>query len=337
MKVLVTGGAGYIGSHTTVSLIENGFDVVIVDNFSNSKEKVLERLKTITNKEIKCYKVDCCDYEELRKVFVNEQIDAVIHFAGYKAVGESVRLPLMYYQNNLDSLLTTVKLMLEFKVNNLVFSSSATVYGKPKSVPIYEDFPLSVTNPYGRTKLMIEEILADVTKANSFFKVAVLRYFNPIGAHESGLLGEDPEGIPNNLMPYITQVCIGKLPKINVFGNDYDTIDGTGVRDYIHVMDLAYGHVLALNKLSSSKDNYLVYNLGTGKGTSVLELINAMQEVVGHQVPYEIVERRPGDIDCCYANCDKAFNELGFKAKYNIHDMCETSWNFQVKNPKGIL
>ena len=335
-KVLVAGGAGYIGSHTVVSLIENGYEPIIVDNFYNASKKVISRLETITNHKLTWYEVDCCDLEKLNEVFDKEDIHAVIHFAGYKAVGESVLKPLMYYDNNLVSLLNVLKAMVSHNVKNLVFSSSATVYGAPKSVPIYEDFDLHVTNPYGRTKLMIEEILTDFAKVNPDFRIALLRYFNPIGAHESGLIGEDPNGIPNNLMPYITQVCIGKLPKLRVFGNDYNTPDGTGVRDYIHVCDLALGHVLTIKKLDESNEALHVYNLGTGKGTSVLDLVHAMEKVIGREVPYEIVERRPGDIDACYANTDKAFNELGFKAKYNIDDMCRTSWHFQESNPDGI-
>lgn len=335
-KVLVTGGAGYIGSHTVVSLIENGYEPVIVDNLYNSSEKVLERLEFITKKKIKFYNVDCCNLTDLERVFELENPHSVIHFAAYKAVGESVLKPLMYYENNLGSLINVLKCMVKFGVKNLVFSSSATVYGNPQSVPIYEDFPTQVTNPYGRTKLMIEEILYDFTKVNPDFRVALLRYFNPIGAHESGLIGEDPNGIPNNLMPYITQVCIGKLPKLRVFGNDYKTHDGTGVRDYIHVCDLAMGHVLTLNKLNNTDQSLVIYNLGTGKGSSVLDVLHAMEKVVGHDIPYEIVERRPGDIDACYASCDKAFNELGFKAKYNLDDMCKSSWKFQQNNPDGI-
>lgn len=335
-KVLVAGGAGYIGSHTVVSLIENGYEPIIVDNFYNASKKVISRLETITNHKLTWYEVDCCDLEKLNEVFDKEDIHAVIHFAGYKAVGESVLKPLMYYDNNLVSLLNVLKAMVSHNVKNLVFSSSATVYGAPKSVPIYEDFDLHVTNPYGRTKLMIEEILTDFAKVNPDLRIALLRYFNPIGAHESGLIGEDPNGIPNNLMPYITQVCIGKLPKLRVFGNDYNTPDGTGVRDYIHVCDLALGHVLTIKKLDESNEALHVYNLGTGKGTSVLDLVHAMEKVIGREVPYEIVERRPGDIDACYANTDKAFNELGFKAKYNIDDMCRTSWHFQESNPDGI-
>ena len=335
-NVVVTGGAGYIGSHTVISLIENGYNPIIVDDYSNSSPKVIERLEKITNYKLTSYKINCCNKNDLEEVFKNNDIFGVIHFAGYKAVGESVAKPLMYYQNNLISLLNVVEVMHKHNCNNLIFSSSATVYGDPKSVPIYEDFPLHVTNPYGRTKLMIEEILQDYVKANPNFKVALLRYFNPIGAHESGLIGEDPNGIPNNLMPYITQVCIGKLPYLRVFGNDYNTPDGTGVRDYIHVCDLAKGHTLTLKKMEETNENLLIYNLGTGKGSSVLEVLHEMEKAVGHVIPYQIVSRRPGDIAECYANCDKAYKELGFKTEYNLFDMCKSSWNFQQKNPDGI-
>ncbi len=335
-NVLVTGGAGYIGSHTVLALVDYGYNPIIVDNFSNASPKVIDRLEKLANRPIKCYSIDCCDKKALEQVFVENEIFGVIHFAGYKAVGESVQKPLMYYQNNLISLLNVVEVMHEHNCLNLIFSSSATVYGAPKSVPIYEDFPLHVTNPYGRTKLMIEEILTDYVKANPEFKVALLRYFNPIGAHESGLIGEDPNGIPNNLMPYITQVCIGKLDHVRVFGNDYPTKDGTGVRDYVHVMDLAVGHSLTLKKMENCSENLLIYNLGTGKGSSVLDVIHEMEKAVGHSIKYEIVARRAGDIAECYANCDKAYQELGFKAKYNLFDMCKSSWNFQQKNPNGI-
>lgn len=335
-KVLVTGGAGYIGSHTVVALVESGYEVIIVDNYVNSSPKVIERLETITKTKFKVYDVDCTNQEALEEVFKVERPEAVIHFAAYKAVGESVKLPLKYFDNNLVSLIRICEMMEKYDCHNLVFSSSATVYGAPKSVPIFEDFPLHVTNPYGRTKLFIEEMLADISKATPNMHVVLLRYFNPIGAHASGLIGEDPNGIPNNLMPYVTQVCIGKLDKVRVFGNDYNTPDGTGVRDYIHVCDLAEGHVLALKKLENANQPLYVYNLGTGKGSSVLDIINAMSEVVGKPVPYEIAPRRPGDIDCCYADVTKSFKELGFKAKYNLKDMCESSWNFQQKNPNGI-
>lgn len=336
-KILVTGGAGYIGSHTVVALIEAGYDVVIVDNYSNASPKVIERLESITNTKIKAYDVDCCDRNALDEVFAKEKPEAIIHFAAYKAVGESVKLPLKYYDNNLYSLINICHMMEKHNCFNLVFSSSATVYGNPKSVPILESFETgNVTNPYGRTKLMIEEMLKDITKADPRYHVVLLRYFNPIGAHASGLIGEDPNGIPNNLMPYVTQVCIGKLEKLHVFGDDYNTPDGTGVRDYIHVCDLAEGHVLALKKLATGKDSLYIYNLGTGKGSSVLDIIKTMSKVVGREVPYQIDPRRPGDIDCCYADVTKSYEELGFKAKYNLYDMCASSWNFQQKNPNGI-
>ncbi len=335
-KVLVTGGAGYIGSHTVVALVEAGYEPIIVDNFYNASPKVIDRLELITKKKIKCYNVDCCDASKLDEVFKEVKPHAVIHFAGYKAVGESVSKPLMYYDNNLTSLLKVLECMVKYEVKNLVFSSSATVYGDPKSVPIYEDFPLHVTNPYGRTKLMIEEILTDFAKVNPDFRIALLRYFNPIGAHESHLIGEDPNGIPNNLVPYITQVCIGKLAKLRVFGNDYKTHDGTGVRDYIHVCDLALGHVLTLKRLDEVTDSLYIYNLGTGKGSSVLDVLHTMEKVVGHPIAHEIVARRPGDIDACYASPEKAFKELGFKAKYDLYDMCKSAWEFQENNPDGI-
>lgn len=333
-KILVTGGAGYIGTHTCVELLNAGYDVVVADNYSNSCPKSLDRVEQITNKKLTRYEVDCCDLAALEKVFKNEKIDAIIHFAGLKAVGESVAKPIEYYENNIVSMLNVIELMRKYEVMNLVFSSSATVYGDPQSVPIFETFPLHVTNPYGRTKLMIEDILRDFANVNPDFNIAILRYFNPIGAHESGLIGEDPEGIPNNLMPYITQVAIGKLPFLRIFGNDYHTKDGTGVRDYIHVCDLAYGHVLALDKLFSNS-GIVTYNLGTGHGYSVFDVLLAMEKAVGNEISYKIVPRRAGDIATCYANCDKAFAELGFKAKYDIDDMCESSWNWQKHNPNG--
>ena len=330
MKVLVTGGLGYIGSHTVVELINNGDEVIIIDNLSNSKKEVIDKLKKITGKDIKLYINDVIDKEALRKIFSENKIDAVIHFAGYKAVGESVLKPLMYYRNNIDSTLTLLEVMEESNVRNIVFSSSATVYGNPKSLPIKEDFPLSTTNPYGTTKLFIEHILEDLYVSNNKWNIVILRYFNPIGAHKSGLIGEDPNGIPNNLMPYIVKVAKGDLPCLRVFGNDYNTVDGTGVRDYIHVVDLARGHVLALKNRESG---IRFYNLGTGHGTSVLELVNTFEEVNGIKINKEIVARRPGDIDSCYASTDKAYKELGFKAEYNIRDMCRDSYNF-IKNNK---
>ena len=333
-QILVTGGAGYIGSHTCVELLERGYSVIVADNFSNSCYESLRRVQKITGKELKFYEVDCCDFNAFEVVFKENKIDAVIHFAGLKAVGESVSKPLMYYRNNLISTLNLLDLMEKYGCTNLVFSSSATVYGDPVSVPIYETFDLHVTNPYGRTKLMIEDMLRDYTFVNKDKNIILLRYFNPIGAHPSGMIGEDPNGIPNNLVPYITQTAIGKLPFLGVFGNDYDTVDGTGVRDYIHVCDLAYGHVLALDKLFSGC-GLEVYNLGTGNGYSVLQVLAAMEKACGFKIPYQIKPRRPGDIATCYASSDKAFNELGFKAKYKIDEMCEHAWKWQKNNPNG--
>ena len=334
MSVLVTGGAGYIGSHTIIELDKANRDVVVVDNFCNSKPIALQRVEKIIGKKIKFYEIDCCDEEALRKVFKAEKIDSVIHFAGLKAVGESVAIPLKYYENNLISTLSLLKVMKEFGCNNLVFSSSATVYGMPKSVPISEDFPLSATNPYGRTKLFIEEILRDYYKANPEMNIALLRYFNPIGAHESGMIGEDPNGIPNNLMPYITQVAIGKLKQLSVFGDDYPTHDGTGVRDYIHVCDLAKGHVLAISKLETNP-GVVTYNLGTGNGYSVLDMVKAFEKACGKPVNYKIAPRRPGDVAECYADPTLAYNELGFKAEFNLDRMCTDSWRWQSNNPNG--
>ncbi|MDE6605788.1 MAG: UDP-glucose 4-epimerase GalE [Clostridia bacterium] len=334
MSILVSGGAGYIGSHTVIELIENGFEPIIVDNLCNSKKVAVERLEKITNKKIKFYQYDLCDIEKLREVFKAEKIDACIHFAGLKAVGESCQKPLEYYQNNLISTLNLIQVMREFGCKNLVFSSSATVYGQPKSVPISEDFPLSTTNPYGTTKLYIEGILKDIYKADNSFNIALLRYFNPIGAHKSGLIGEDPNGIPNNLMPYITQVAIGKLQKLSVFGDNYPTHDGTGVRDYIHVLDLARGHILALKKLMSGS-GLVIYNLGTGKGYSVLDMVKAFEKASGKKVPYVIAPRRSGDIAECYASTALAKQELGFECKYDLNDMCEDSWRWQSQNPNG--
>ena len=329
MKVLVTGGLGFIGSHTCVSLIENGFDVVIVDNLYNSKEVVLDRIETITGVRPTFYKKDVQDLESLREIFKKEHFDAIIHFAGYKAVGESVKKPLMYYENNLESTFALLRCMEEFDVKNFVFSSSATVYGLPDKVPLTEDSPVkSATSPYGETKVMIERILTDIGNVHKDWNIALLRYFNPIGAHKSGLLGEDPNGIPNNLLPYINKVAIGLLPKVNVFGNDYPTPDGTGVRDYIHVVDLAYGHVLALKKLSTNP-GLVVYNLGTGKGTSVLEVIKAYEKATGVKINYVICPRRDGDVPENYASTAKAEKELGFKCKYNIEDACRDGYNFQ--------
>lgn len=334
-RVLVTGGCGYIGSHTVVELQKNGFDVVIVDNLSNSKKSVLDRIQQITGTKPTFYKVDMTDKAALRGVFEKEKFSDVIHFAGLKAVGESVRKPLEYYRNNLDSTMNLLELMRGFGVKNIVFSSSATVYGNPATVPITEDFPLSCTNPYGQTKLMIEYILKDLYKADASFNIALLRYFNPIGAHPSGLIGEDPNGIPNNLVPYITQVAVGKLERLNVFGNDYPTRDGTGVRDYIHVVDLAKGHLAALKKLSENC-GLVIYNLGTGNGYSVLEVLNAFSETVGRPLPYVIAPRRAGDIAECYADPTKAYKELGWKAELDLKRMAEDSWRWQKNNPDGL-
>jgi UDP-glucose 4-epimerase len=334
MSILVTGGAGYIGSHTCVELLDAGYDIVVVDNFSNSKPEALRRVKEITGKDFKVYAVDLLDRDGLDKVFSENDIQAVIHFAGLKAVGESVAIPLKYYYNNIMGTIILCEVMQKHGVKKIVFSSSATVYGKPESVPIKEDFPLCPTNPYGRTKYMIEEILRDVYVADNEWGIILLRYFNPIGAHESGRIGEDPNGIPNNLMPYITQVAVGKREKLYVFGNDYDTHDGTGVRDYIHVVDLAKGHLKALEKVM--KDSGVdVYNLGTGMGYSVLDVVKTFERVNGVKIPYVITGRRPGDVDKCYADPTKAHKELGWKAEKNLEDMCRDSWNWQKNNPNG--
>ena len=334
MNILVTGGAGYIGSHTSIELINAGYEAIIVDNLCNSNFIVVDRIQEITGKKVKFYKIDATNKEELKKVFVENKIDAVIHFAALKAVGESVEKPLEYYSNNLINTINVWELMREFNVDKFVFSSSATVYGSPKTCPIKEDFPLSTTNPYGSTKLMIENMLRDICKADKDFNVAILRYFNPIGAHESGKIGEEPNGIPNNLMPYITKVAVGKLKELSVFGNDYDTHDGTGVRDYIHVVDLAIGHVKALEKLNQ-KPGLVTYNLGTGTGYSVLDLVKSFEKASGVKIPYKIVDRRAGDIAMCYADPSKAKEELGWVAKYDIDKMCKDSWNWQSKNPNG--
>lgn len=333
MKILVTGGAGYIGSHTVVELIENGYDVVVVDNFSNSKPDVLEKLKEITGVQIKFYELDVCDKDKLRVVFEKESIDAVIHFAGYKAVGESVKKPLMYYRNNIDSTLSLLEVMNEYNVKKIVFSSSATVYGNPEVLPIKEDAKLSTTNPYGSTKLYIEGILKDLYISDNEWSIAVLRYFNPVGAHESGLIGENPNGIPNNLMPYIVKVANGELPYLNVFGEDYDTIDGTGVRDYIHITDLANGHIKAMDYvIENTGIDY--YNLGTGHGYSVLEMVNTFKDVNKVDVPYKITSRREGDIATCYADTSYAYEKLRFKAEYGLEEMVSSAYNY-VKRNKG--
>lgn len=334
MKILVTGGAGYIGSHTVVELLQDGKDVIIVDNFSNSNPIVLDRIRQITNRNFKFYKIDITDEKALEVVFKENKIDSVIHFAAHKAVGESVEKPLDYYTNNLINTLIVLNLMRKYKVNKFVFSSSATVYGNPHTCPITEDFPLSTTNPYGATKLMIEDILRDIAKADPSFNIAILRYFNPVGAHSSGLIGEDPNDIPNNLIPYISQVAVGKLEKLSVFGDDYDTHDGTGVRDYIHVVDLANGHIKALEKLDTNC-GLVTYNLGTGNGYSVIDMVNAFSKESGQFIPYKIVDRRPGDIGMCYADATRANVELGWSAKYGIEDMCKDAWRWQSNNPNG--
>jgi UDP-glucose 4-epimerase len=334
MAILVTGGAGYIGSHTVVELIQSGFEVVIVDNFMNSSTEVINRLKEITGKEIKSYNVDLLDKEGLTEIFSENQIEAVIHFAGLKAVGESVEKPLYYYHNNITGTIILSKVMKEFGVKKMVFSSSATVYGTAETVPLNEDTPLGATNPYGWSKLMLEQIFRDLYVSDNDWSIALLRYFNPVGAHESGLIGEDPNGIPNNLTPYITQVAVGKLEKLRVFGNDYDTEDGTGVRDYIHVVDLAKGHLKALDKVLTN--NIIdAYNLGTGEGYSVLDMVKTFEKVTGVTIPYQITDRRPGDIGVSYADPTKARQELGWVATRGLEDMLRDSWNWQQKNKNG--
>ena len=333
--ILVTGGTGYIGSHTCVELLNAGYDVVIMDNLYNSNEAVLKRIESITGKKTKFYKTDLLDKEGIRTIFKENTIDAVIHFAGYKAVGESVQIPLTYYQNNVAGSLNLYEVMKEFNVKKIVFSSSACVYGAPKSVPIKEDFEVHTTNPYGATKVMNEMILEDVCKSDEDWSVLLLRYFNPIGAHKSGLLGEVPNGIPNNLVPYIARVANGQLEYLRVWGNDYPTVDGTGVRDYIHVVDLAKGHIKAVEYALSHKGVDKI-NLGTGKGYSVLEVLHAYEKACGKELPYKIMERRPGDIAECYADTEKAEKVLGWKAQYGIEEMCIDSWKFTVDNPAGI-
>ncbi|MEG1559534.1 MAG: UDP-glucose 4-epimerase GalE [Clostridia bacterium] len=334
MKILLTGGAGFIGSHTAVELLENGFDIVIVDDLSNSSEVCIDRIKRLTGKNFPFYKVDVADEIAFSKVFEENSIDAAIHFAGFKAVGESVKKPLEYYKNNLNATMTLLTLMKRFGVKKLVFSSSATVYGVPETMPIYETAPRFCTNPYGWTKYMSEQIMMDFATAEPDFSIVLLRYFNPIGAHKSGLIGEDPEGIPNNLLPFITQVAIGKLNKLSVFGNDYDTKDGTGVRDYIHVVDLAKGHIAAINYANKNK-GVLAVNLGTGRGYSVLEIVNAFVENTGMKVPYSIKGRRAGDIAMCYAATGLAKEKLNWEAELSIADMVKDSWRFQKNNPNG--
>ncbi len=334
MKILVTGGAGYIGSHTCVELLNIGYEVVVLDNLSNSSEESLRRVKKITGKSLSFYQADLLKPDEISNIFSDHKIDGVIHFAGLKAVGESVSIPLKYFQNNIAGTLNLLEIMHQFDVKNIVFSSSATVYGDPETLPIKEDFPLSATNPYGRTKLMIEEILQDLYKSDNAWNIALLRYFNPVGAHSSGEIGEDPHGIPNNLVPFISKVAIGELDCVNVFGDDYDTPDGTGVRDFIHVVDLAVGHIKVLPKLFSDP-GVVIYNLGTGNGFSVIEMIKGIEKASGKSIPHTIADRRPGDIAACWADASKAEKDLGWKTIKSLSDMCVDTWNWQKNNPNG--
>lgn len=335
MAILVTGGAGYIGSHTCIELLNEGYEVVVVDNLCNSSTESLKRVEEITGKTVKFYEADILDKEALEKIFAAEKIESVIHFAGLKAVGESVQKPLEYYHNNITGTLVLCDVMRNHGVKNIVFSSSATIYGDPAFIPITEECPKGIcTNPYGWTKHMLEQVLTDLHTSDPEWNVVLLRYFNPIGAHKSGKIGEDPKGIPNNLMPYVTQVAVGKLKCLGVFGNDYDTPDGTGVRDYIHVVDLALGHVKAIKKLED-KEGVSIYNLGTGNGYSVLQMVKAMEKACGHEIPYEIKPRREGDIATCYADPAKAKRELGWEAKRGLEEMCEDSWRWQSQNPNG--
>ncbi len=335
MRILVTGGAGYIGSHTCVELLEAGYDVTVVDNLCNASRKAVDRIKQITGKDLIFYEMDINDEQGMQRVFEQEKIDCVIHFAGLKAVGESVKKPLEYYRNNISGTLVLCDVMRQHNVKNIIFSSSATVYGDPAFVPITEECPKGTpTNPYGWTKSMLEQMLLDLHTADDTWNVILLRYFNPIGAHKSGLIGEDPKGIPNNLLPYVAQVAIGRLEKVGVFGNDYDTPDGTGVRDYIHVVDLAAGHVKAIDKIKENP-GVKIYNLGTGKGYSVLDVIHAFSKACGKEIPYEIKPRRAGDIATCYADASLAKKELHWEAQYDIDRMCADSWNWQTKNPEG--
>lgn len=332
-KILVTGGAGYIGSHTCVELLKEGKEIVVIDNLSNSKMSAIEAIKKITGKDFKFYNINYLDREALEKVFKENDIDAVLNFAGFKAVGESVEKPIDYYINNISGALVLLDTMKKYNVKKFVFSSSATVYGDPEVVPITEECKVGgTTNPYGTTKLFIEQILKDIYASDNTWDIAILRYFNPIGAHESGLIGEDPQGIPNNLMPYITRVAAGKLKELSIFGNDYNTKDGTGVRDYIHVVDLARGHLLALNKLDKEGSGLYIYNLGTGTGYSVLDIVETFKRVNNIDVPYKIVDRRPGDIAMCYSDPSKAKKELGFECTKTLEDMCKDGWNFQKNN-----
>lgn len=332
MAILLPGGAGYIGSHTAVELLNAGKEIVIIDNFSNSKPEVLDKIKQITGKDFKFYEMDYSNKEELNKVFTENKIDAVLNFAGYKAVGESVKKPIEYYMNNISGALVLLDVMRAHNCKKFIFSSSATVYGDPATVPITEEFPTGgTTNPYGTTKLFIEQILKDIYNSDNSWDICILRYFNPVGAHESGLIGEEPQGIPNNLMPYVARVAAGILPELSVFGNDYDTPDGTGVRDYIHVVDLAKGHVKALEKLDKENEGLFIYNLGTGTGYSVLDMVKAFEKATGKNVPYKIAPRREGDIATCYADPKKAKEELGWEATKTLDDMCKDSWNYIVK------
>ena len=334
MSILVTGGAGYIGSHTCIQLIEAGYDIVVLDNLSNAKPEAMRRVEKLAGKPVRFYRTDMRDTDGMREIFKKEQIDSVIHFAGLKAVGESVAKPLEYYENNITGTLSLCTVMREAGVKKIIFSSSATVYGDPAEIPISENCPKGApTNPYGWTKSMLEQILTDLHTADPEWSVILLRYFNPIGAHASGMIGEDPRGIPNNLLPYIAQVAVGKLPHLNVFGNDYPTHDGTGVRDYIHVCDLAAGHVKAVEHLKDS--GVSIFNLGTGNGYSVLDVVKAFEKASGRPIPYEIAPRRPGDIATCYCNPEKALRVLGWKAQFGIEDMCRDSWNWQRQNPDG--
>lgn len=335
MSVLITGGAGYIGSHTCVELLNNGYEVVVVDNLSNSDEKAIKNVTEITGKSIKFYKNDLRNKDDLERIFKNESISSVIHFAGLKAIGESVEKPLEYYENNISGTINLLSTMKKYNVKNLVFSSSATVYGAPDNVPITENFPLSVTNPYGRTKLMQEEIFRDLYTSDKNWGIMLLRYFNPIGAHKSGLIGENPRGIPNNLLPYISQVALGNLPYVKIYGNDYGTRDGTGVRDYIHVVDLAKGHLKAIEKLESSSGGIHTYNLGTGRGYSVLEVLKTFERISGKNIKYKFEKRRAGDIGECYADCSLAKKELNWEAENDIEEMCKDAWRWQTLNPNG--
>ncbi|MDC6158049.1 UDP-glucose 4-epimerase GalE [Bacillus albus] len=334
MAILITGGAGYIGSHTCIELLNNNYKIIVVDNLSNSSIESLNRVKEITGKQFEFYKESVLNREKMNEIFLQNNIEAVIHFAGFKAVGESTTIPLTYYYNNIISTIILCDVMQKHNVKKFIFSSSATVYGIPKTSPITEEFPLSVTNPYGQTKLMIEQMMRDVAKADDEWSIALLRYFNPFGAHKSGRIGEDPNGIPNNLMPYVTQVAVGKLKELNIFGNDYPTKDGTGVRDYIHVVDLAKGHVKALEKVLGTK-GIEAYNLGTGKGYSVLEMVKAFEKVSGKKIPYKVIGRRPGDVAICFADVSKAKRELGWEAEYGLEEMCIDSWRWQINNKNG--